>query len=108
MSILASGQLKVVPTTIFEVAGADVRSFTQVIVEKIEFYNTVAGIQTVGLSIVGFSEPALRMRQFKLSKDEGGEYLEPGEFLELNNGDAIEAESSSDDAVNFIIFGAIA
>ena len=105
MTILASGQLKVVPTTILEVTGEDVISFTRTIVSKVAFYNTQAGIQTVRLSIVEFSKSALATRQFKLQKDESGEYLEAGEFFELKHGDSIEAEATSDDVVNFIVFG---
>lgn len=108
MAILASGQLKVVPTTIFKVTGTDVRSFTRVFVRKVEFYNTVPEVQTVDVRIVDFSKSPLRTRRFVLQKDECGEYLESGEFIELDNGDAIEAESTSDDVVNFIVFGAVA
>ncbi len=108
MTILASGQLKVVPTTIFEVTGTDVRLFTRVVVRKVEFYNTMAEIQTVDLRIVQFSKSPLRIHQFKLHQDEPGEYPESGEFFELNNGDAIEAQASDDDVVNFIVFGAVA
>jgi len=105
MTILASGQLEITKSTIFEVDSADVLLTTKVSIEKITFFNTNAAEQTAILSIEKFSGTSRILRQFKLLQNEGGEYLEPGETLPLENGDALEAETTTDSAVNFVVFG---
>lgn len=105
MTILASGQLPVTKATIFEVKGANVLPTEKTTVEKITFFNENALEQTAILSIKIFSGTSRVLRQFKLLQNEGGEYLEPGESLPLDNGDILEAQTTTASAVNFVVFG---
>jgi len=45
------------------------------------------------------------VRQFVMQKDEGAEYLEPGESITLETGDILQANTTTDDAVDFAVFG---
>ena len=105
MTILASGQLKVVPTTIFEVSGADVLDTEKASIEKVTFFNENAAEQTAILFVKERFGSSRKMRQFKLLQNEGGEYLEPGDNLPLEIGDSLEAETTTANAVNFVVFG---
>ena len=105
MTILADGRIATTDTIILQVSGADVFPTTKVTCERITFFNESAVEQTAILSIKKFSETSRKLRQFKLLQNEGGEYLEPGETLPLDNGDALIAQTTNADAVNFIVFG---
>lgn len=105
MTILADGQVATTKSTIFEVKGADVLPTEKVDVEKITFFNENVLEQTAILSIKAFSGVSRVLRQFKLLQNEGGEYLEPGESLPLENGDILEAKTTTANAVNFVVFG---
>lgn len=105
MTILASGQLKIVPTTIFEVGGADVLPFTQAIVRKCTFFNTDSMVHTVRLSVTKFSGQSRILEQFEIKKEGSADYLKIGGELELDNGDRIEAEATADDVVDFAVIG---
>lgn len=105
MTILADGRIATTDTIILQVSGADVLPTTKVTCERITFFNESAVEQTAILSIKKFSETSRKLRQFKLLQNEGGEYLEPGETLPLDNGDALIAQTTNADAVNFIVFG---
>ena len=105
MTILANGQIATIKSTIFEVKDGDVLPTEKVTVEKITFFNENALEQTAILSIKIFSGTSRVIRQFKLLQNEGGEYLEPGESLPLENGDSLEAQTTTASAVNFVVFG---
>lgn len=105
MTILAEGQLAITPSTIFEAGGADVFQGASFTIDKITFFNEGTGQQTSILSIQKFSEVQRVVRQFKLKQNEGGEYLEPGEVLTLENGDKLLAKTSTIDSVNFTVIG---
>jgi len=105
MAILASGQLQVVPTTIFEVNGTDILNTQTASIEKITFFNENIVEQTAILFVKERFGLSRTIRQFRLLENEGGEYLEPGENLPLEIGDRLEAETTTVDAVNFVVFG---
>jgi len=105
MTILASGQLQIVPTTIFEVSGTDILNTQTASIEKITFFNENIVEQTAILFVKERFGLSRTIRQFRLLENEGGEYLEPGENLPLEIGDRLEAETTTADAVNFVIFG---
>jgi len=105
VAILADGQVDISKATIFEVTGADVLNTTNAIVDKITLFNTNSTKQTALLYIQKFSETSRELRQFQLKQNEGGEYLEPGEMLELENGDVLQAETTTAAAVDFVVFG---
>lgn len=105
MTILASGQLQTTQSTIFEADGANIFSSADFIIEKITFFNTNAAQQTARLFIKKRNGTARQLRQFQMLENEGGEYLEPGEFLDLDNGDALQALTTTASAVDFVVFG---
>ncbi len=105
MTILASGQLKVVPTTIFKVGGADVVPFTRAIVRKCAFFNTDAMMHTVRISVTKFSGQSRALEQFDIKKEGSADYLKIGGVLELDNGDVIQANATADDVVDFAVIG---
>ena len=106
MTILANGQIPIAQADIFTVSGSDVLDTERVNINKITFFNTSAIEQTAILSIKEFSGASRVLRQFVLLENEGGEYLEPGEVLPMENGDKLQALTTTADAVNFVIFGA--
>ena len=105
MTILADGQLEVAQSIIFEAAGGDVFQGASFTIDKITFFNEGSGQQTCILAIKKFSDPIRAIRQFKLKQNEGGEYLEPGETLTLENGDELRALTTTASAVNFAVIG---
>ena len=111
MAILADGIIPITRTVIFRVgsAGTDFRSdvvnFTEVNINKITFFNNIQEQQTIILYCTKKFGEFRKLRQFKLKIDESAEYLLSGEFIPLRPGDSIEAETTTDDAVDFIIFG---
>ena len=105
MTILAEGQLAITQSTIFEADGGDVFDSASFTIEKITFFNINALAQTAILSIQKRNETARSIRQFILEQNEGGEYLEPGEMLKLENGDQLLAETTTASAVNFTVIG---
>jgi len=100
MSVLAEGQVEIIKTTIFELVGNDVLNTNQAKIEKITMFNTSAVAQTVSLFI-----NSIQLRQFILQQNEGGEYLEPGEFLLIEASDVIEAQTTTELTVDFVVFG---
>ena len=105
MSILANGQVPVAKTTIFEVGDGNIRPVDGARIEKITLFNTNPAQQTAIIFIKERNGTSRQLRQFQLLENEGGEYLEPGEFLPLKNGDVIEAQTTTASAVDFVVFG---
>ena len=105
MTILASGQLETSKSTIFEVNRTDVFTTAGVKVEKVTFFNENPAQQTAILFVKPRFGTSRRVRQFQLLENEGGEYLEPGENLPLENGDTLEAQTTTASAVNFVVYG---
>ena len=105
MSILANGQISTSQANIFEVSVACVFNTEKVSFNKITFFNTSSTEQTAILSIKEFSGTLRVLRQFVLLENEGGEYLEPGEVLPMDNGDLLQAVTTTASAVDFVIFG---
>lgn len=105
MTILSSGKVETTQSTIFEATGFDILSGDTITVTKITFLNLNSIEQTVILYIKKRSETAMIVGQFKLLEDERGEYLEPGETIILNNGDVFQAETTTEAAVNFVVYG---
>ena len=105
MTILADGQLETTQSTIFEVEDPSIRGIGKVTIKKITFFNTNALEQTAILHIKKRNGISRVLRQFKLLLNEGGEYLEPGETLDLDNGDILQAITTTASAVNFVVFG---
>ncbi len=105
MTILAEGQLAITQETIFEADGGDVFGSASFTLEKITFFNTNAAAQTAILYLKKRGLTSRELRQFVLQISEGGEYLEPGEVLKLQNGDQLLAETTSASVVNFAVIG---
>lgn len=105
MSILSDGQVSNVQGTIFIVDRLDVRPKKTAKIEKITFFNTSATAQTAILFLRKKGEVARSIRQFVLQENEGGEYLEPGEFIVLTDADELQAVTTTDAVVNFAVIG---
>ena len=111
MTILVEGTIPSTRETIFQTGfiGSDFRTdildFDKVNVDKITLFNNNQTQQTIILYCTKKFGEFRKLRQFKLKIDESAEYLLSGEFIPLDNGDSIEAETTTDDAVDFIIFG---
>ena len=99
--IFGDGQVGATRTTLYQVDDRD----GSVRIEKITLFNDGADEQTIPLYVKPRNRPSRKLRQFILQQNEGGEYLEPGETLALEVGDAIEAEATVANAVDFIVFG---
>ncbi len=105
MTILASGQVAATKTPIFEVLEHDVIDHTRVVVSKIRFFNTSAMLQIVKLYFTEFSGISRVVESFDLHQNKGEDFLGAGASIELKRGDAIEAETTTADAVNFFVTG---
>lgn len=105
MTILASGQVAAAQADVFNVQLGAVVDAEKVTVNKITLFNTNAIEQTAVIFVKKFGSTAVKLRQFILKQNEGGEYLEPGEVIGLENGDVLQAETTTADAVDFVVFG---
>lgn len=103
MTILADGQLSDSQSTIFEVGSL----FASAVIEKITFFNPTENDETAALFVTCNGGTARQLRQFILEENNGGEYLEPGETLPLETQDALEAFTTTADAVDFVVFGTL-
>ena len=105
MSILADGQIAITESTIFVADGGDVFGSASFTIEKITFFNINALAQTAILFLMTRFGTSRELRQFVLQQNEGGEYLEPGESITLENGDELLAITTTASAVNFAVVG---
>ncbi len=105
MTILADVQLATTPATIFEANGSPVFGSARFSIEKITFFNPNSITQTVLLFIKERNGIARKVRQFQLKENEGGEYLEPGETLSLENGDQLLAQTTTVNVVDCVVLG---
>ncbi len=105
MSTLTDGQLEASQSIIFEADGAPIFHSASFSIEKITFFNTDAVAQTAILYLKKSFSTSIEVRQFVLQQSEGGEYLEPGEIITMENGDQLLAETTTASAVNFAVIG---
>lgn len=105
MTILADGQLAITESTIFVADQSDVFDSASFTIEKITLFNTNALAQTAILFLKTRFGTSRELRQFVLQQNEGGEYLEPGEILTIENGDQLLAQTTTASAVNFAVLG---
>lgn len=111
MAILAEGTIPSTRAIIFK-AGAegpdfhtDVINFEKINITKITMFNNILTMQTIILHVQKQFGDFRKLRQYILKQNESAEYLEPGESLSLQAGDALEAETTTDDAVDFVVYG---
>lgn len=105
MTILSDGQVAITQSSLFLADGAEVFNSASFNVEKITLFNTNALAQTAILFLKTRFGVSRELRQFILQQNEGGEYLEPGENLALENGDELLAITTTAAAVNFAVLG---
>jgi hypothetical protein len=105
MAILSDGQVSNTKEDIYEIGGFDVFPGSSIDVDKITFVNTNSIEQTTILYLKKRNEPDMEIVRFKLLENERGECLEPSEDLGLKNGDAFQAQTTTPDAVNFVVYG---
>jgi len=117
MPVLAEGTVPATAEIIFKVGQSigdkltfetNVFNFEEVLVDKITFFNNIITQQTVILSLRRKSGGFRKLRQFELKINESAEYLQAGEFLPLEAGDELEGETTTADAVDFIVCGTLA
>lgn len=111
MAILADGTISAVEEKIFIVTGEDFRTdvldFTKVEINKITMFNNIQTQQTVILSIRKKDGDLRNLQQYQLKINETAEYLDAGEILPLEVGDEIQGETTTADAVDFVIYGTL-
>lgn len=111
MTVLVEGTIPSTRQIIFQTGDigtdfrTDVLDFDRVNIDKITLFNNIQTQQTIILYCTKKFGTFRKLRQFKLKIDESAEYLLAGEFVPLDNGDSINAETTTDDAVDFTIFG---
>lgn len=105
MAILASGQVAATKSTIFEVSDADILNTTKADIKKVSLFNTGSSEETAILFVKEKNGTSHQLRQFKLLQNENGEYLEPGESLPMDDGDVLQALTTSAATVDFVVFG---
>ena len=117
MPVLAEGTIPATPEVIFRVGQSvgdkltfetNVFNFEEVQVDKITFFNNIQTQQTVILSLKRKSGGFRKLRQFQLKINESAEYLQGGEFIPMRVGDELEGETTTADAVDFIVCGTLA
>ena len=116
MAILAEGTIPATPEIIYRVGQSvgdkttfetGVIDFDRITLDKITFFNNIQTQQTVILSMKRKSGGFRKLRQFQLKINESGEYLQAGELLPLRAGDELEAETTTADAVDFVVCGTL-
>ena len=105
MAILASGDVPIVQTVLYTTDSGRLFNTSGAKIEKITLFNLNAAAQTAILYVTQRASTTQVIRQFVLQQNEGGEYLEPGEILQLQGGDQISGETTTASAVNFVILG---
>lgn len=109
MTILIEGTIPTTRDPIFRTTGdefkTDVLDYTKIDIDRITMFNTILTQQTVILYIKRRFGEFRKLRQFVLKLDESAEYLVAGEFLPLEAGDDIEAETTTADAVDVVVHG---
>ncbi len=105
MTTLADGRVSDTQTAILVSIGNAGRAF-----EKITFTN-VAGSSSSPETVRLFLNRALGgirfLRQWKLTLNETADYLEPGEALSIARDDSLEAVTTTDNVIDFLITGTI-
>ena len=118
MAILADGRIQTAVTreVIFVIGptddldltfDTDVINFERVTVNKITLFNNIQTIQTVILYVRRKFGNFRKLRQYVLMQNESAEYLSGGEILSLQPGDVLEAETTTADAVDFVVYGTL-
>lgn len=95
--VLAEGQLPNTKTALYTVPGA-----TSAYVHNVKIYNTNAAAQTVRF-YVNASGTSRRLPLAVLAQDESADVID--QPLQLETGDAIEAETTTSAAVDYILTG---
>lgn len=116
MAILADGTIPTAREVIFTVGpttsgeltfDTDIINFSKVFVNRITIFNNVLTQQTVILYVKKKFGEFRKLRQYVLKLNESAEYLGGGEFLALQPGDILEGETTTADAVDFVVYGTL-
>lgn len=105
MTVLASGTIPTTQGDLFALNRGPFQQKKNARIDKITFFNNDPVAQTAILSVLEFVGTPRTLRQFVLQQNEGGEYLEPGETLELRNGDSLQGITTTAAAVDYVIVG---
>lgn len=97
---LANGQLSNSQAAIFTATGLTY-------VKHLSLYNTSATPQTVQLWLKHSGGTARKWKRFVLAQDESVDVIEGGEAYMLANGTAIQAQSTTNNVVDFWIDGVL-
>lgn len=116
MPILADGTIPTAREVVFTVGptddldltfDTDIVNFEKVIINKITLFNKIQTIQTIILYVRRKFGAFRKLRQYVLMQNESAEYLQGGEILSLQPGDVLEAETTTADAVDFVVYGTL-
>jgi len=109
MAILAEGTIPATEEAVYIVTGEDFRTdvldFERVTINKITMFNNIQTQQTIILAVKKKDGEARKLHQYVLKINEAAEYLDGGEILPLEVGDEIDAQTTTADAVDFVIYG---
>lgn len=114
MAILIDGTVPTTRTVIYRAGTSgsdfqtDIVNFDKINISKITLFNNIQTQQTIILYVRKQFGVFRKLRQIQLKINESAEYLEDGEILPLQPGDDLEAETTTDDAVDFVVYGDIA
>ena len=111
MAILANGTIPATEEPVYIVTGTDFRTdvidFERVTINKITMFNNIQTQQTIILSIKKKDGEPRKLHQYILKRDESAAYLDGGELLPLEVDDEIVAQTTTADAVDFVIYGVL-
>lgn len=100
MGSLADGQLQTSKSTIYTVeARAGMR------LNQINLFNDNAVAQTIILYIKRKGCGSRKLRQWVLNQNEAGTFLSAGEHFSISVDDALEAETTTASAVDYLVTG---
>jgi len=111
MAILKDGTIPATRQDIFRsgAEGDDFRpsvfNFNKITITKITIFNKILTMQTIILSVRKKFGEFRKLQRYVLKQNENAEYLEHGEFLPLDVGDVLLAETTTEDAVDFVVYG---
>lgn len=102
MSFIAEGQVQTTKQPLYTIAHRK-----GVRLEMVNFFNDNAATQILILYLKRKGGTSRKLRRYCLDQDQAGAYLSRGETLSLSSGDELEAETTTANAVDYVITGVL-
>lgn len=97
---IADGQVGIAQAAIYTVPGGVIG-----FVKQVYCFNTNAAVQTLDFWIKRSGGTSRKFHTVTLEQNESVELLDQGETIELSAGDAIEAQTTTASAVDYVVTG---